>query len=222
MKAMKVIPVVLLLLLGTNAIAQQETPEFEIEGGFSLAHYNPATKFIQNPHTLNGGGGGVTYNLNNWLGLKAEMNQYGGTAWTLNVPAAIPTPYSGAILPAGTYHASGGLFDYLFGPQVKYHGRKLQPFVQTLFGGASSNLWTNLLKTSGISNVTSKRVSGFAMTAGGGVDLVANRRIAVRLAEFDYLMTRLNPPLLAGIAGVNNQNNWSFSTGVVLNLGSRK
>jgi len=149
------------------------------------------------------------------------MNQYAGTAWTVNLPAPIPTPYS-ATLPAGTYKASGGMFDYLFGPQIKYHGHRVQPFAQTLFGGASSNIWSNVLKDSGISNVTSKRVSGFAMSVGGGVDVNLNKHIALRLGEFDYLMTRLNPTLLAAVGGLNNQNNYTFSTGVVFNLGTVK
>jgi len=220
MKAGRLVLAVLFGLFCTKLVAQ-ETPRVEVEGGYSLAHFNPAQKYVNNPHTLNGGGGGFTYNLNRWLGLKAQMNQYGATAWTLNFSQPVPTPYS-TTLPAGTYKASGGMFDYLFGPQFKYHGHRIQPFAQTLFGGASSNLWSNLLKTSGISNVTSKRVSGFVMSVGGGVDVNANKHIAIRLGEFDYLMTRLNPPLLAGIGGLNNQNNFTFSTGVVFNLGTLK
>jgi hypothetical protein len=80
-------------------------------------------------------------------------------------------------------------------------------------------LWTNLLNTSGVSNKTNKDVNGFALEAGGGLDVLANKRVAIRPFEFDYLQTRLNPPGLA-IIRLENQNNWRYSAGVVFNLGA--
>lgn len=218
MKTVKLTAVVMFMLAGTTAIAQ-ETPQFEVAGQYSLAHYNPARKYVQNPHNLNGGGGSFTYNVpgTSWLGLKADIEHFGGTAWSFNLPDSIPT--SNGIIPAGTYKASGGLNTFLFGPQVKYHGRKFQPWAHALFGGASSNLWTNLLNTSGVSNKTNKDVNGFAIETGGGVDIVVHKMIAIRPLEFDYLQTRLNPPGLA-INRLENQNNWRYSAGVVLNLGT--
>jgi len=227
MKVVKLFPVVLLLLLGTNAIAQ-ETPEFEIQGGYSLAHFNPARNYVRTPHDLNGGGFGFVYNVTHWMGFKAELEKYGGTAWNIDFPEPIVTPYhitntsSLATIPAGTYKASGGLATYLFGPQFKYYGHKIQPFAQTLFGGARSNLWSNLLTAGGISGVSTKNISGFSMSIGGGVDYNANRYISIRLGEFDYLMTRLNPPLLTAYGGIQNQNSFRFSCGVVFQLGSFK
>jgi len=216
MKAAKVTLLALFFVLATNAFAQ-ETPEFEVAGQYSLAHYNPARKYVHNPHNLNGGGGSFTYNVNRWLGLKADVEHFGATAWGFNLPGSIAT--ANGTIPAGTYKASGGLNTFLFGPQVKYHGNKLQPWTHVLFGGASSNLWPNLLNTSGVSNKTNKDVNGFALEAGGGLDVLANKRVAIRPFEFDYLQTRLNPPGLA-IIRLENQNNWRYSAGVVFNLGA--
>jgi len=227
MKIAKLIPVVLFVLFGTNAIAQ-ETPQFEIQGGYSLAHFNPARNYVRTPHNLNGGGVGFVYNVTHWMGFKADLEKYGGTAWNIDFPNPVVTPYhiintsSLATIAPGTYKASGGLSTYLFGPQFKYYGHKFQPFAQTLFGGARSNLWTNLLTATGISGVSTKNISGFSMVIGGGVDYNLNRWISIRPVEFDYLMTRLNPAFLTVVGGIQNQNSFRYSCGVVLQLGTYK
>lgn len=236
MKATTLALLVLFVLIGTNAIAQ-ETPEWEIGGDYSFVHFNPAKAYINNPHDLNGGGASFVYNLNNWLGLKADLQGYGAAAWTVNIPEPLPVypthPIAGtpstpvvnplqavATLPAGSYKASGDIFTYMFGPQFKYHGHRLQPFAHVLFGGASSGVWSNLLKNADISTTTNKSVSGFAMTVGGGLDYNVNRHVGIRLFECDYLQTRFNPPLLATLGGIDNQNSFRFAAGVVFNLGT--
>jgi hypothetical protein len=52
----------------------------------------------------------------------------------------------------------------------------------------------------------------FTMAAGGGVDLTVSHRLALRLGEFDYVLTRYTNPLTS----TNNQNNFRYCGGVIL------
>ncbi len=53
------------------------------------------------------------------------------------------------------------------------------------------------------------------MTAGGGIDFKASKRISVRVAQAEYFMTKLPD-------GLNNrQNNLRIGAGVVLRLSGK-
>jgi hypothetical protein len=108
----------------------------------------------------------------------------------------------------------GNLFTYLFGPQIGIRTGKIRPFGHVLLGGAHSNVYGNLLKTSGV--VFSKAPSGncFALAFGGGLDIAINHTgtIAFRPAEIDYLYTRFNNSAASG------QNNFQYKAGVVFNF----
>lgn len=222
MKVVKSIALALFVLLGTSAFAQ-ETPVVEIEGGYSLLHFNPARKYIKsNPKNLNGGGFAVDYNLNSWLGLKADLKWYGATANSFTfLQPIVPPGTTTTVIPEGTYHASGNAFTYQFGPQFKYHLHRFQPWAHTLFGGASSNVWSNILRATHYPGFTNRNTGGFAMTIGGGVDVHVGHNWTVRPCEFSYELTRMNTPLLTLVGGLNNQNNWRYEAGVVYNLGTR-
>jgi hypothetical protein len=63
-----------------------------------------------------------------------------------------------------------------------------------------------------LSGTASGSSNGFAFAAGGGVDMSLNRRIALRLLQTDYLLTRVPN-------GVNdNQNSLRVASGVVIRL----
>ena len=57
--------------------------------------------------------------------------------------------------------------------------------------------------------------AAFASNIGGGLDLKANRRFAIRLIEADYLLTTVDN------SSNNHQNNLRISAGVVLRFGSK-
>ena len=40
--------------------------------------------------------------------------------------------------------ANGNVFTYMFGPQIKKHSGKFQPFGEALFGAAHSNLYAQI------------------------------------------------------------------------------
>jgi opacity protein-like surface antigen len=71
-----------ILFVGLTAQAQ-ETPEWEVSGGYSYLRSN----LQGSSFGLNGGYGSVSQNLNNWFGGRFEINAYGGTISRNNVAA---------------------------------------------------------------------------------------------------------------------------------------
>ena len=74
------IPVILLLCMTTQA---QETPAWEISGGYSYLRGDLSGSSFN----LNGGTGSVTENLNSWFGGRLEVSAYHGNVSGTNVSA---------------------------------------------------------------------------------------------------------------------------------------
>jgi opacity protein-like surface antigen len=91
---------------------------------------------------------------------------------------------------------------FLFGPQFSLRSEKATPFVHALFGLTNS-------KASGTSVDTSE--NSFAMALGGGIDVNAGKRLAIRIVQADYFMTKMND---------RTQNNFAISTGIVFRFGN--
>lgn len=207
----KWIVIALSLLLGTTALAQ-EFPRAEVGFDYSYLRFAPNFSGSQG-HSLNGGGGSLVFNINRYLGIKADLQGYGSTTTVLTV-APGPNFPTGA-----TARAQGNVFTYLFGPQIKVHSPKIQPFVHALFGGAHSNVYANAFKNvclpgslvCGFSTAPSN--NAFAMAFGGGVDIPIGHVVAIRPAEIDYLYTNFTNQF-----NRSNQNNFRYSGGIVFNL----
>jgi hypothetical protein len=97
----------------------------------------------------------------------------------------------------GHYGSISGIststYTYLFGPQISLPS-SVSPFGHLLVGGAHNS-------TGGVGN------SSFSMALGGGIDAELVHGIHWRLIQADYLMTQF---------GSRSQNNFRFSTGIVL------
>lgn len=88
---------------------------------------------------------------------------------------------------------------YMVGPKFAYRKCcRVTPFADALLG--------RVHVSSGFPSVTGAAGS-FAFKVGGGIDLAVTCRIAIRLIEADYLLTRLNSA---------SQNNFRLSAGIVL------
>jgi opacity protein-like surface antigen len=108
--------------------------------------------------------------------------------------------------------ASGNLFTYTFGPQIKYRAGKLEPFAEVLLGGAHSNFYANACnKNTGECGNRSPSNNAFALAIGGGVDIAVSSKIAIRLVDADYELTRFGNNFTGGN---NSQSNFRFQTGV--------
>ena len=194
----------------------QEYPQAEAGFDYSYARYAPSAAYTQG-HSLNGGGGSFVYNIAEYLGLKADFQGYGSTTTHFVIPPGVSSKFPGG----GTGNVQGNLFTYLFGPQLKVRIPKIQPFAHLLFGGAHSNVYGNAFKTICQPTVGacafSKTPSGnaFAMAFGGGVDIPIGKRVSVRPAEIDYLLTNFNNPFNNGV-----QNNFRYSGGINFNFGT--
>jgi hypothetical protein len=213
MKRKTVSVVGIILLFGIAAWAQ-EFPRAEVGFNYDYLRYAPSAPYSSS-HRLDGGGGELNININEFLGIKMDLQGYGSANAVFNI-----APNS--VFPLGARgNVSGNLFTYLFGPQIKVRTHHVQPYVQLLFGGAHSNVYGNAFHTicapivGGCVISKAPAAEAFAMQFGGGVDIPLGKHVAIRPAEFDYLLTRFSNPF----TGSNNQNNFRYSAGVVFALG---
>ena len=204
-----------ILLLGLTALAQEHGnyPPVEIAVDYSYARYNPSHAYTKNGHSFNGAGGSITYNFNEYMGVKMELEGYGSTTNNYVIPAGLV-----ANCPAGcSGSANGNLFTYLFGPQIGLRSGKFRPYGHLLFGGAHSNIYTNLNHLSGFVGTANPAGNTFAMVFGGGVDIPVNHSgtVAIRPGEIDYFYTRFNNSFTGA------QSNLRYQAGVVFNFGGK-
>jgi hypothetical protein len=88
---------------------------------------------------------------------------------------------------------STSTYTYLFGPQVSWPAR-VSPFGHLLLGGAH-------LGVGGFGS------SSFSLAFGGGIDTRVTDQFYWRIFQGDYLLTQF---------GGNAQNNFRFSTGIII------
>lgn len=125
----------------------------------------------------NGWDTGATANFSKWFGIASDFS--------------------------GAYKSQNGIsfhnYTYTFGPQVAWrHNPTFTPFAHFLAGGFRGT--ASIGSASGSSN-------GFAMMFGGGVDVNATRRLALRAVQFDWLSLHAN--------GTSDSNNMRISTGLL-------
>ena len=192
-----------------------QNPRFELFGDYSYMQFNPTVNGLQS-RALNGGGGGIQFNMGRYFGIKGEFQGYGSTQWTTTVTAPIGTP--NGIIPVGTYKSNGNMFTYLFGPVVKFPAKHFVPFGEILFGGSNTNGYASLTDAIVAGGGTINRGSTqhpFTMAIGGGLDVAATKHVSFRLAELDYVLTRYTNPLTQ----TNNQNNFRYVGGIIFTFG---
>jgi len=175
--------------LASTANAQQATAQTPQFEASGAYSYIRANADGGGGFNVNGGSGSFTYNYSEHFSVVAD----GGI-------------YSFSGLGGGL---SSTMYTYVFGPRYSFRkSKRLTPFAQVLFGGGRVNA-----SSSGIN----AGENGFAMVVGEGLDLTVKPRIAIRLIEADYLLTRFAHPD-GSSAG---QNNLRISAGVVFRFGSR-
>ena len=205
MRGKTVTGVVFAALAGLSPVAHAQRGE--LAGNYSFVVYNPA-KNLAGQRDLSGGGGSVGLNLGEYVTMKAEFESYEATTLTYHVTAPPPG------VNAGTFETKGDLFTYLFGPQFNGNTKKTRVFGEALFGGAHTNAYANFFKAAGVTGLSASN-DGFALVAGGGVDIPISRRIAIRPLQFDYFLTRYEWKSL----GINNQSNFRYQAGILYAFG---
>jgi opacity protein-like surface antigen len=187
----------LALILPRVAMAQQ-FQGVEFYGGYSYLKENLSSTHspfylsptpFGNSFSLNGWQASITENATDWLGLTQE---FGGA-------------YGTERLQGLNNHFN--MFSILSGPRFSYPRLKgVTPFAHALFG--YDQMTVSLPGTS-----LSVRSSSYAMALGGGMDVKLSRRLALRLFQADYYMTR---------DFGSTQNNLRFSAGIVFGFGGRR
>ena len=197
---MKGIAAFTLLLMATLGVAAQDNPKFEVPVVFSFVNVHPNVSQLTSFNVF-GGGGGFVYNVTPWIGVKADFNGY---------------TQSNVLKMIGG-NVGGNVFTYLFGPQIKRHSGRIQPFGEALFGAAHSNLYANILTAGGYTSASSSS-NAFAMEFGGGCDIRVTNHFQIRPVEVDYLYTRFGANT-TGYGG--SQNNFKYSGGINLTFGGK-
>jgi len=189
-----------LLFLLVPLAQPQDTPQWELYGGYSFARLDVSPDLAPigldkiNQH---GWHASVSENVNQWLGGEAEFT---GTY-------AQPQ-FSDPLL--GTIRLKTSAYSFLFGPRFsRRKWERVTPFAHVLFGGVHVQVSTPLLP--GLTGSD----TAFAVKAGGGLDVRVNNRIAIRVVQADYVRTHFSD------FDDDRQNNLNFSTGVVFRFGRR-
>jgi|ERR1039458_5272688 opacity protein-like surface antigen len=195
------IVIAVVLLTALVCAAQTPTPvapaysKFELSVGYDrswnnitfndLAASNLKRTFLSG---LNGADIGATYNFNKTLGLKADFS------------------FS---TQSGNLNTSGKNYLLAFGPVIKKHGGRFNPFGELLVGA------THQTQQGFGFNFTTGQ-SALAAIAGGGLDLKATPHLSVRLGEFDYVWTALHADHPTDFLVVSSrQNNFRYVGGIV-------
>ena len=63
-----------ILLLGA-AVSAQEFPRAEVAVNYTYQRYAPTVRYAKG-HSLNGGGGSLVYNWNEYLGIRADLQGF--------------------------------------------------------------------------------------------------------------------------------------------------
>ena len=166
------------------------TPKLDLSLGFSHEQAN-APPGVSNDFGLNGGSVSAAYHLDRFFAAAAEVTgSHANNISSLGQGLTLST--------------------YTFGPRVTYYGHRVAPFGQALFGFARGSDSYFPLGTSYTTND-----SGFAYTAGGGVDINLTHRFAIRAVEAQFLHT----PFRNGSSNV--QRHLLIGAGVVVKFGGR-
>jgi hypothetical protein len=202
------------VLLSISVAGATDVPQTEAFLGYNYVRFNPNSDFIPS-FNGNGGGGQFVYNFNKWFG------------GVLDVGAV-----NNGSLGASRFDTT--LINYVAGPRVTFRNEsRFTPYIQALFGGgyATTSAQVNLLTgptalPAGIalppnSPITARinaSRTGFAMLAGGGLDIKVNKHMSFRPIGADYYLTRM-PSLLTG--NDTNRNNFRYSAGVNFLFGAQ-
>jgi hypothetical protein len=193
-------------------------PSSELFLGYNFTQLRPNSGFIPNLN-MNGGNAQGTWNYNRWLGVTFDIGAV--TKGVIN-----QTNWDTTVL------------SYTIGPRFTFHRHsRFMPYGQVLFGGAYATtstavdtfvtppIATPLIAGSPVlppGLVFSTRINasknGFAMLAGGGLDIRINKHFSFRPVEFDYFLARL-PSVVTG-NDVNN-NNFRYTAGISFLFGAK-
>lgn len=168
------------------ARAENKYPKAEIFGGFSILSVGWGGPSSSDREQMFGWQASANANVHRNVGLVAD---FGGHYKTVE----------------GT---KVRVYEYLFGPRFNVRTKGATLFADTLFGGVHSGVHWVAGSQSGTSSD-----NAFLMGFGGGVDVNAGSRVAVRLFQIDWLPNHSN--------GEWSKKEFRVGFGIVFKVGGR-
>jgi len=192
------------------AASATDWPRYEAFLGYSFVRFNPNSGYIPS-FNANGGYGQFQYNVNRWVSGVVDAGAV--TKGVLN-----------------GFDISTTVASVTAGPRFTYRNHsRFTPFGHVLFGGAFSSASVPVLgsvlppglilpPTGAIRARLTTSDNGFAMFAGGGLDIKLSKHIAFRPVGADYYLARFSS-LLTG--GTTNRNNFRYTAGINFLFGAQ-
>ena len=134
------------------------------------------------------------------LSLSDSVDRTTAPGWQAAVSGNVTPMFSIVGDFGGQYKDGGSAMEYLFGPRATHRTDKASLFGHALFGG------THFSDGGG---------NHFTMAYGGGVDVNAGDKMAVRVVQFDWM-----PIKNSGTGGGWSKNSIRLGFGVVFKIGS--
>jgi opacity protein-like surface antigen len=188
MRSFSLVAGAVLVCAGVLSAQEESTPKFEVGVTYSGVHLDAANNSGQ--RTGNGGSGSFEYNVNKYLGVVADFGGYANTRTGID----------------------DKFITYMFGPRLNLRHNRLNPYVQSLFGGGYA--W------SGPSN---NNQNAFVYAIGGGLDYGLTRHIAIKPVQVEYLRTAFDSTKLGDSTSTfgDHQNGVRYSAGIVFRFGEK-
>lgn len=186
-----------------GSLSAQAVPAVELFGGYSYARSERGE--AESAINLHGWNVGITGRVSSWLGFTADASGHYAS-------------------PSATDMSQ---FALLAGPTFSLRVRKLHPFVHALGGAVRAH---RDVSPPGpvLPQLPPNTEWAFGMALGGGLDVAVSRRVAFRLIQADYLLTRFDEStgivcaqsiLPCAFTKTGTQHNLRLSAGVVFRLG---
>ena len=188
------------------------TPKVELFMGYSFWRAVPDSTGNR-IDKMHGGSASLAYNFNSHLGLVADFAGFGVDSLEFSSPGPLFSP-------SRNVDAGSKVFTFMIGPRLSFRDHdRFTPFLQVLGGVAHADEVTVDGCAAPIyACVPLPGQNAFTMTAGGGLDYRLNHRLALRLFQAEFVLTRFQDPTsLTGADGW--QSNVRLSTGIVFRFG---
>lgn len=173
-------------LLAPSAFAQQNKADAFV--GYQFTSFQVLHGFAAQPPKVKGNGwdASLSYNIKDWLGLKADFSGSYGSGGTQ----------------LGVSNGPASLYTYTFGPTLSVPAKGWKPFAEFLAGGYHNQ----------VQYFSNSPAQGLALMAGGGVDEEGGKHFAWRVFEADWLGFMSG----TGIFAYGSKSNFRISTGMVV------
>ena len=196
-------------VLLVSAGAAQDWPKYETSLDYTFTRFNSATHVPA--FSANGGSGQFAYNFNRWFSGVVDL----GAVHNGNIQG---------------FKLDTTITNYVAGPRITIRsGSRITPYFQVLFGGVYATTSTAaslaaitqdaVVIPAGTTIRATRQETGFAMTAGGGLDIKISKHVSFRPIQVEYLLTRLQN---LRTFDDDNQNNIRYSAGFNFTFGGEE